>query len=96
MPLRVTAAHPTPNPNAMKYGLDAAICDEPVSFFTPDAGRDHPIARKLFAIDGVESVLLLHDFVTINKTPAAKWKSITPAVKKVIAGIDAGAAGPSE
>ncbi|MGC4032562.1 MAG: NifU N-terminal domain-containing protein [Tepidisphaeraceae bacterium] len=87
MPFRVTDAHPTPNPNALKYSLDGPISDKPISFFNAEAGRDHPIAGKLFEIDGVASVLLLNDFVTVNKTPAAKWKDITPAVKKVLKGL---------
>lgn len=82
--LRVTEVHPTPNPNALKYSLSGPICDEPVSFFNADAGKDHPIASRLFAISGVTSVLLLHDFVTVNKSAEAKWKEITPLVKKVL------------
>ena len=88
MPLTVTDVHPTPNPNALKYSLDGRICEQPISFFKPEDGRDHPIAGQLFAIQGVESVLLLHDFVTVNKAASAKWKDITPAVKKVIAGVE--------
>lgn len=92
MPLRVTEVHPTPNPNALKYSLDGSICDEPVSFFDAAAGQSHPVAGKLFAIHGVASVLLLGDFVTVNKTAAAKWKDITPAVKKVLNAIEPHAA----
>ena len=82
--LKVTQVHPTPNPNALKFTLSGTICDTPVSFFTPSAGQVHPVASKLFAIDGVTSVLLLNDFVTVNKAATAKWKEITPAVKKVL------------
>ncbi|HEX8322802.1 MAG TPA: NifU N-terminal domain-containing protein [Tepidisphaeraceae bacterium] len=92
MALRVTDVHPTPNPNALKYSLDGKICETPVSFFKAEDGRDHPVASRLFAISGVDSVLLLHDFVTINKSAAAKWKDITPAVKKVLNGLDESAA----
>ena len=53
MKLTVTDVHPTPNPNALKYGLDGRICEEPVSFFNADAGKEHPVAGRLFAIAGV-------------------------------------------
>jgi hypothetical protein len=92
MPLKVTDVHPTPNPNALKYSLTGPICDQPVSFFKPQDGQNHPVASKLFAIEGVASVLLLHDFVTINKTASAKWKDITPAVKKVLSAVEPHAA----
>ncbi len=85
MPWKVTETQPTPNPNALKYLLDAPISVSPASFFNADAGKDHPIASHLFAIEGVTSVLLLNDFVTINKAPTAAWKAITPAVLKVLA-----------
>lgn len=92
MALRVTDVHPTPNPNALKYSLDGKICETPVSFFNAVEGRDHRIAGRLFAIKGVESVLLLHDFVTVNKAASAKWKDITPLVKKVLNGLEEEAA----
>lgn len=92
MPLKVTEVHPTPNPNALKYSLSGPICDQPVSFFNAEAGKAHPIASQLFAIKGVASVLLLKDFVTVNKTEPAKWKDITPAVKKVLGQVEPHAA----
>ncbi|MGN6505605.1 MAG: NifU N-terminal domain-containing protein [Tepidisphaeraceae bacterium] len=85
MPFTVIDAQPTPNPNALKYTLDKPIAaDKPESFLNADDARSHPVAAALFAIPGVVGVLLLHDFVTLNKTAAATWKKITPEVKKVL------------
>jgi hypothetical protein len=39
----------------------------------------------LFAIKGVSSVLLLGDFVTVNKSPDAVWSEIASKVKQVLA-----------
>jgi hypothetical protein len=39
----------------------------------------------LFEIPGVTSLLLLGDFVTINKSPEAGWADITARVKQVLA-----------
>jgi hypothetical protein len=55
-----------------------------VSFLEPAEGADHPIASQLFSIQGVTSVLLLGDFVTVNKSPRAKWEHITPKVKEIL------------
>lgn len=81
----VTDVQPTPNPNALKFVLDCVISQQPASFFNAEAAKNHPIAMKLFAVDGVTSVLLLGDFVTVNKGPNARWNSITPKVRKVLA-----------
>jgi hypothetical protein len=84
MPYQVTDVQDTPNPNARKFVLGAPIAAQPASFFDAEAATAHPIASKLFAIDGVTSVLLLGDFVTVNKRPDAPWSSITPKVRKLL------------
>ena len=85
MAVRVTEVQQTPNPNATKFVLDRRISEQPISFFAADAAEDHPVARRLFEIPGVTSVLLLGDFVTVNKTPQAKWADVTKRVKQVLA-----------
>ncbi|MBC8107328.1 MAG: NifU N-terminal domain-containing protein [Anaerolineae bacterium] len=82
---RVTETQPTPNPNALKFVLDRAISENPVSFFTAASANGHPLATRLFAIPGVTTLLLLNDFVTVNKSPEKAWGEITPQVKKVLA-----------
>ncbi len=76
---------PTPNPNAMKFVLDRSISDQPMSFLNATAADQHPLAKRLFDIHGVTSVLLLGDFVTINKSPEAKWPDIKKNVKHALA-----------
>lgn len=84
MGFNVTEVQPTPNPNAAKFVLDREISDRPISFLTPAEGGSHPIAAQLFEIKGVTSVLLLGDFVTVNKDAAAKWEPITAKVKEIL------------
>lgn len=85
MSFRVQEIQQTPNPNAVKFILDGPIVDQPTSFFNPSAAKGHPLAEKLFAIEGVSSLLFLGDFITVNKTPEANWAKITHAVKGVLA-----------
>lgn len=85
MPFNVSEVQATPNPNATKFVLDRPISDRPMSFLDSSQAADHPVASRLFAIGGVTSVLLLKDFVTVNKVPAAHWKEITPAVRRILA-----------
>ena len=84
MGFRVVEIQPTPNPNAVKLMLDRAVSEQPMSFFNAAAAKDHPLAAKLFAIEGVSSLLLLGDFITINKSPAATWADITAKAKAIL------------
>jgi hypothetical protein len=86
MPFRVSEIQPTPNPNAAKFILDRPVSEQPTSFFNADAARGHALATKLFAIRGVSSLLLLGDFITVNKAPDADWNEITARVQAVLAG----------
>lgn len=87
MGFTVREIQPTPNPNAMKFVLDRPISEQPTSFFESQSAQGHPVASHLFAVPGVSSVLLLGDFVTINKKPDAKWAEITAQVKRALASI---------
>lgn len=85
MSFRVQEIQETPNPNAKKFVLDRPIVQQPTSFFNAVAAKGNVLAEQLFAIPGVSSLLLLNDFITVNKKPEATWQSITPVVKDVLA-----------
>jgi hypothetical protein len=87
MPYTVREIQPTPNPNAVKFVLDRPVSEQPTSFFNAQAAQHHPLAVRLFAIEGVASLLLLGDFITVNKVPDADWKLIHKAVKSVLASV---------
>lgn len=91
MPVKVIRYEPTPNPNALKCVLSGKVCEGSKPFRTAEAaakgageGGD-PLAASLFAIDGVTGVLLLGDWVTVNKSPEAKWPAIKRGVEKALA-----------
>jgi hypothetical protein len=84
MPFRVVEIQPTPNPNAAKFILDRPVAPQPTSFFTAAAATEHPLAKQLFAIPGVSSLLLLGDFITVNKQPDVSWKDLSKAVERVL------------
>jgi hypothetical protein len=81
---KVIEIQATPNPNALKFILDHVISEQPASFIHADAAANHPIASKLFAIKGVKSVLILRDFVTVNKEPGEKWAAIRRKAKAIL------------
>jgi hypothetical protein len=84
MAFRLLEVQPTPNPNALKFVLDRSISDQPLSFFNAEAAREHPLASKLFDVSGVASILLLGDFVTVNKRPDARWDLIRKRVREIL------------
>lgn len=43
-----------------------------------------PLARKLFAIDGVKSIFYGPDFITVSKTSDSNWAHIKPEVFSLI------------
>jgi NFU1 iron-sulfur cluster scaffold homolog, mitochondrial len=75
---------PTPNPNAMKFVVDRTISAQPRSFFDAESAKSNLLAEALFAIPGVTSVLLLGDFVTVNKLPKSAWATVRKEVKRIL------------
>ena len=88
MGFTVTEIQPTPNPNASKFMLDRPVSDQPVSFLRPADGASHPLAQRLFAVDGVVSILLLGNFITVNKSADARWSDVSRKVKRALAAFD--------
>lgn len=85
MGYRVIEVQPTPNPNALKFVLDRPVSERPLSFFNAAAAQDFPLAKRLFEIAQVSSLLLLGDFITINKSPDGDWDDIRSQARAVLA-----------
>jgi hypothetical protein len=73
---------PTPNPNAGKFIADRTIVEGRASRSFHDAAQAaaDPVAAALFEIDGVASVFMVDDFVTVTKAPSADWSELVPKV----------------
>lgn len=76
------AAEQTPNPNARKFTVGQPV-DGPATFTAANAG-DEPMAAELLAINGVASVFMTADFVTLTKTADVDWGSIEPAATEIL------------
>lgn len=72
----------TPNPNALKFTVGVEV-GGPRSYVPANAAED-PVARELFGIEGVMSVFMTADFVTVTKVPDADWSGISPAVAAIL------------
>lgn len=69
----------TPNPQTLKFLPGIAIMPAGTAFYTctEDAGAS-PLAKVLFAIEGVKAVFLGSDFITITKRENAGWDVLKP------------------
>jgi hypothetical protein len=72
----------------LKFVLDGLIVDPPKSFFSAESATEDPLAAQLFGIPGVNSLLFLGDFITINKSPNARWADIRESVKQVLENVE--------
>lgn len=71
----------TPNPRAMKFIVGAAVGDTATA--TDANGADERVA-PLFGIEGVASVFMTADFVTVSRAEDVSWDAIVPAVIAVL------------
>ena len=85
MPYTVTQFETTPNPNAIKCWLDRPICRGSRGFRTAESAAAHPVARALFERAGATGVLLLDDWLTVNKPEATSWPTMKRRIRRVLA-----------
>jgi len=75
----------TPNENAMKYTLNCnAIESGHKTYANAEAAKDSPVAKALFAIDGVTQVFLMADFISVTKNPETSWDSLEASIVDAI------------
>jgi len=75
----------TPNPATLKFIPGQIVMPEGTADFrdVESAGRS-PLARALFAVNGVNGVFLGSDFITVTKQVDTDWFTLKPAVLAAI------------
>ena len=75
----------TPNENAMKYTLNCnSIESGHKTYSNAEAAEDSPVAKALFAIDGVNQVFLMADFISVTKKSEANWNNLEASILEAI------------
>ncbi|MCW5697075.1 MAG: NifU family protein [Bauldia sp.] len=70
----------TPNPATLKFLPGRVVMGMGTAEYRePDEATSSPLARRLFAIDGVSGVFLGDDFITVTKA-GGEWPHLKPAV----------------
>lgn len=76
---------PTPNPNSMKFTLDRQVVESgSESYMNAEAAEKSPLASALFKLNGVASLFMLGNFITVNKAPEAAWDDLVPQVEEAL------------
>ncbi|MNI47053.1 hypothetical protein D3C73_1015500 [compost metagenome] len=76
----------TPNPNAVKINANETLFEGPRSTSLKAGDEtEHPLAKALLSIEGVDNIFGIKDFVTVSKKPEADWDDIIPQVEKIFA-----------
>ncbi|MEM9551284.1 MAG: NifU family protein [Pseudomonadota bacterium] len=71
----------TPNPATLKFLPGQTVLEMGTADFpSADAAGKSPLARRIFAVDGVTGVFFGNDFVTVTKADATEWDHIKPAI----------------
>lgn len=75
---------PTPNENALKFVSPekhiSPLENKTFEFTTSMQAVHSPLALKLFRIPGIKSVMIGHDFLTVNKQDHINWANLRPEV----------------
>ena len=77
---------PTPNPNAGKFTVNRTVVDGNASksFYNAEDASANALGSALFEVEGVASVFMVADFVTVTKTGDADWEKLVPEIQSVI------------
>ncbi len=71
----------TPNPATLKFLPGQTVMAVGTADFpAPESAAVSPLARAIFAVEGVAAVFLGYDFVTVTKTDGPDWAHLKPAI----------------
>jgi len=86
----------TPNPDALKCMVEPAVpaltqavaavdgVKRPRAYRSVDEAQGDPLAMVLFAVQGVTSVLIHEQWITVNKDKDIAWSALKPQIQKAL------------
>ena len=84
-PYKVLSSQPTPNPDALKFMVSRpAISSGTKSFSSEEEAQGDAFAQAMFAIPGVRSVYINHDYVSVTKSMMEDWTDMVELIQDVI------------
>jgi Fe-S cluster biogenesis protein NfuA len=76
----------TPNPNTLKYSVNRTLISRGAASFSneQEAEKKSPLAAKLLGVEGIESVMLGRDFVTVTKSETGSWDHVHKTASQLL------------
>ena len=66
----------TPNPNSLKFLPGKKISNIDSKEFSKNDQTNNFLIRNILSLDGVESIFIGRDFLSVNKSKNADWEDI--------------------
>ena len=83
--MKLRSIETTPSPNCMKLNLDAQTLTKPLTLKAGEPTVDVPeIFQNLLAIEGIQSIFVVSDFVTLTRKGSVDWQPILTAAGEVL------------
>ena len=71
----------TPNENALKFNCSQSVLESGYKTYNSvEKASESPVAAKIFETNGVTSVFLMLDFITVTKKPETNWEVIQTSI----------------
>tara|TARA_Y100000741_G_C18250681_1_gene557177 strand:- start:1248 stop:1811 length:564 start_codon:yes stop_codon:yes gene_type:complete len=71
----------TPNPLTIKFLPGRVVMEQGTVFYESNKDiKSSPLAKRLFGQDGVESVFLGNDFISVTKKESSDWQILKPII----------------
>ncbi len=80
----------TPNPNSLKFLPGKKVSNSGPYEITNKENIQNELVRNLLSVNGVESIFLGQDFISVNKNENIKWEEIKHIVISLINDFYAG------
>ena len=74
----------TPNPSALKFIPGPHLVDMSLDFPSVATARQSPLALRLFSIEGVKSIFIAPEFITVTKDDEKSWDQLRPILSGAI------------
>lgn len=75
----------TPNPSTLKFIPEQTIMAQGTANFNDkQSAARSPLATRLFGVDGVDSIFLGSDFITVTKEDARDWQVLKPMILEAL------------
>lgn len=72
--MKISSVETTPNPNSIKLNFFEPLGQ--TATYTSSSSITPDFVSKLLAIEGVQSVFVCGDFITLNRHPLSDWRSL--------------------